>query len=107
MPLYRWNTYIDGRPASCGSKEYNAWHNMIRRCTNPNNPKYEIYGGRGIKVCDRWIDNFDAFFEDMGRAPSKEHTLDRINGNGNYEPGNVRWTDSLTQGRNRPHRLAR
>lgn len=80
--------------------EYVAWSHMKKRCYNPRSNDYEIYGGRGIKVCDRWLESFANFFEDMGERPSPNHSLDRINGNGNYEPSNCRWADQSTQGFN-------
>ncbi|MBW7887440.1 MAG: hypothetical protein H3C35_03640 [Bacteroidetes bacterium] len=72
-------------------KEYYAWQGMKQRCLNPNDAKYYLYGKRGITVCDRWIDSFKCFLDDVGPAPSRAHSIDRINGNGNYEKNNVRW----------------
>lgn len=74
---------------------------MIQRCTNPNVPHYRVYGGRGIDVCDEWYYDFLAFYNDMGDPPTPEHSLDRIDSNGNYEPSNCRWADKQTQINNR------
>ena len=86
--------------ANKGVPEYHSWKHMRQRCYNPRNKKYAIYGGRGIKICARWND-FENFFEDMGRKPSPEYSLDRINNNGNYEPKNCRWATPKQQVRNR------
>lgn len=81
--------------------EFHVWNTMKQRCSNPKNPKYHLYGGRGIKVCDRWLDSFENFIWDMGRRPSDEYSLDRYpNMNGNYEPGNTRWATKLEQANN-------
>ena len=80
--------------------EYNAWLNMKSRCYNPLNDRFERYGGRGITVCDRWRDDYEAFFADMGRKPSPQHSIDRIDNNGNYELSNCRWALSKVQARN-------
>jgi len=74
---------------------------MMQRCHNPNNPGYYKYGGRGIKVCDRWRESFVHFLEDVGRKPSPELTLERIDNNKNYEPGNVCWATYTKQAENR------
>lgn len=87
-----------------GTKEYRAWRAMKNRCSNPNVASYKSYGALGIKVCDEWINSFEAFFDHIGFAPSLDFSLDRINVNGNYEPGNVRWADLLTQARNKRNR---
>lgn len=71
---------------------YQSWACMIQRCTNPNLRCYHRYGGRGIKVCERWRDSFKAFLSDMGKRPSKAHEIDRKDNDGNYEPGNCQWT---------------
>jgi hypothetical protein len=77
------------------------WHAMKRRCDNPKDVAYERYGGRGITVCQRWRDSFEAFFADMGYRPTDQHSIDRIDGNGNYEPDNCRWATAEVQHRNR------
>lgn len=82
------------------TREYRAWINMQSRCTNPKTPGYDGYGGRGISVCPRWMGNFENFLADVGPRPTSEHSLDRIDVNGNYEPGNVRWALPTTQCRN-------
>lgn len=69
---------------------YRVWGNMVQRCTNPNLDRYKDYGGRGITVCDRWLNSFEAFYADVGDRPD-DMFLDRIDNDGNYEPGNVRW----------------
>lgn len=79
---------------------YNAWQSMRARCNNPNIKRYEDYGGRGIKVCKRW-DEFSKFLEDMGDRPSANHSIDRIDNNGNYTPKNCRWSLPKAQSRNR------
>lgn len=81
--------------------EYNAWVHMIQRCTNPNNKQWLNYGGRGIRVCDLWRLSYRAFYEHVGSRPSPLHSLDRIDNDGNYEPGNVRWATAQEQGLNR------
>lgn len=73
------------------SKEYLAWTSMKQRCLNPNDKAYANYGGRGITVCDEWKDNFQAFYSYIGKAPGSDYSIDRIEVDGNYEPGNVRW----------------
>lgn len=80
--------------------EYRAWIKLRNRCNNPKNPQYEDYGGRGIYVCARWA-SFTCFIADMGPKPSPAHSIDRVNNNGPYIPGNCRWADKTTQVRNR------
>jgi hypothetical protein len=81
--------------------EYRAWANMKTRCLNPRIWNYDRYGGRGITVCNRWSDSYEAFLADVGRRPSPTHSLDRIDVNGDYEPGNVRWATPTEQAQNR------
>ena len=75
-----------------GTVEYMAWQNMKARCSNENHPSWDDYGGRGIGVCMEWQESFEAFLRHIGSKPSPELTLNRIDNDGNYEPGNVEWT---------------
>lgn len=77
------------------------YYGMIARCNDKNHISYKYYGGKGIKVCDRWLESFENFYEDMGYPPNKNYSLDRIDTNGNYEPSNVKWVDNTTQAINR------
>ncbi|MEJ8025467.1 hypothetical protein WKH82_08340 [Acinetobacter baumannii] len=79
---------------------YITWKSMKARCNNPNAKGYENYGGRGIKICDRWQESYENFLEDMGTRPPNT-TLDRINNDGNYEPSNCRWATKKDQSNNR------
>lgn len=110
---------IGGRTISCGclmrernsarmrthgltqTRVYQAWLHMKQRCYYTGNRNYQNWGGRGIAVCDRWRDNFEAFLADVGERPSLQHSLDRIDPNGNYEPGNVCWRTHIEQRHNR------
>lgn len=82
--------------------EWYAWRNMKARCYNKNLPNYHRYGGRGIKVCDEWLGSggFENFISSMGLKPNPNLSLDRVDNNGDYEPGNCRWTDVKTQSNN-------
>lgn len=83
------------------SKEHRCWATIKRRCYNLRCSKYKYYGGRGITVCDRWLRSYENFLEDMGRAPSPDHSIDRINNDGNYEPLNCQWATMQEQNNNR------
>jgi hypothetical protein len=88
-------------PSGDTSPEYEAWSNMKQRCYNPNYKNFKHWGGRGIIVCDRWLNSFENFLEDMGVRPSDEHSLDRKNNDLNYDKSNCRWTTEYFQKRNR------
>jgi hypothetical protein len=100
--------YIDNREEKiskvrelrCKKPLYDTWQGMKKRCNNPNNDNYKYYGGRGIKVCERWLNSYENFALDMGERP-KGHTLDRINNDGNYEPSNCKWSSLSEQNSNR------
>lgn len=83
---------------------YQAWLNMKSRCGNPKRVNFSKYGGRGIVVCQRWLASFQNFLDDMGEPP-KGMELDRINNDGNYEPGNCKWSTETMQARNRSTNL--
>lgn len=85
--------------------EYYIWTTMKHRCLAPTDKQYARYGGRGIIVCDRWRDSFEAFFEDMGKRPSPAHSIEREDVNGNYEPGNCVWATAKEQARNRTNSM--
>lgn len=101
----------NGEARSCGcikrkhgqsnTPTYRSWMRMRERCCRPGDKRYKDYGGRGIIVCDRWRNSFENFFADMGERPSSKHSIDRIDVNGNYEPGNCRWSTTVEQRHNR------
>lgn len=117
----RWDQVLSGIAKSCGcyqkervsevasthklskTKVYIAWVSMKQRCTNPLDQSYPEYGGRGISVCEKWLNSFENFLEDMGK-PKRGQSLDRIDFNGNYEPSNCRWTDGSVQVHNQRKR---
>lgn len=87
-----------------GTKIYYVWCQMKQRCFNPKHKYYENWGGRGITVCDEWKNDFQAFYDYVSQLPhfrEEDYSLDRINNDGNYEPGNVRWATHYEQVHNR------
>lgn len=93
---YTSKTRKGGRP-----KEYSVWVAMVQRCHNPDNKGYPSYGGRGIRVCQRWRDSFEAFYEDMGASPGSGYSLDRLDNDDHYSPDNVEWATRSQQARNK------
>lgn len=84
-----------------GTVEHMTWASMKQRCSNPTAVGYENYGGRGIRVCDRWENSFENFYTDMGPRPSELHSIERENNDGNYEPNNCFWKTDKEQSNNR------
>jgi len=106
----RTDSLLRGETKSCGclvrthgkskTSTYMTWYCMVGRCTKPEDVGFRWYGGRGIRVCERWL-KFENFLEDMGEKPSKDHTLDRMDVDGNYELDNCRWATKAEQSSNR------
>lgn len=111
------NTVREGHTKTCGkctkwastkihglsdTVEHNTWMGMHRRCYKTNRKDYPDYGGRGVIVCDRWLNSFENFLADMGMRPSPKHSIDRFpNKDGNYEPNNCRWATPFEQANNK------
>ena len=85
---------------ACGTVEYRTWVSIKRRCHNPNTNDYKNYGGRGITVCQEWLESFEVFFREMGFRPSDKHSIDRINNEGGYSPDNCKWSTRAEQNMN-------
>jgi hypothetical protein len=86
--------------------EYISWTAMKRRCSDPSHENYQRYGGRGVVVCDSWLKSYRNFLTDMGRKPTPDHTIDRIDSDGNYEPKNCRWATRTEQEQNKKKKPA-
>ena len=82
------------------SRMYQTWLSMKARCLNPSHQSYARYGGRGVTVCEKWVNSFESFYRDVGDPPSLKHTLDRIDNDRGYEPSNVRWATRKEQSNN-------
>lgn len=97
----RWTTHGHAAHGVRRSREYETWARIVSKCENPKATGYAIYGGRGITMCRRWRESFAAFFEDMGPRPGPGYSIERLDVNGNYEPGNCVWATMTQQARNR------
>ena len=95
------------RKARSVRSEYKAWQHMKERCLNKNNPRFKDYGGRGISIHKIWITSFKTFYEHIGHKPASDYSLDRIDNDGNYEPGNVRWATKEQQRKNKRSKSTR
>jgi hypothetical protein len=94
-----------GMSGKSRSREFNCWTGMRSRCSDKKNAKYPNYGGRGIKVCERWANSFSNFYEDVGPSPSARHSIDRIDVNGDYCPENCRWATPAQQADNKTNTI--
>jgi hypothetical protein len=83
--------------------EYDAWRSLVARCCDPDHPAFSRYGGRGIRVCERWRRDFMAFLSDMRPRPSSAYSLDRLDNDGDYTPENCRWATTYQQVHNKEH----
>jgi hypothetical protein len=81
--------------------EYSVWHGMKNRCSDPTSQRWHRYGGRGIRVCDRWLNSFENFYADMGPRPGPDYQIDRIDNDGDYEKSNCRWVTRLVNSNNK------
>ena len=98
---YREECFKTHGEGSIKTIEYRTWASIKSRCLNPNTNRYYLYGGRGIKVCDRWLNSYENFLEDMGRRPPGRYSIDRIDSNGDYSKDNCQWVNYHVQNKNR------
>lgn len=92
---------VRGTHRRAKTREYRTWSEIIQRCHNPKSTAYPYYGAKGVTVCDRWRESFESFLEDMGEKPSPDHSIDRVETTGNYDPENCRWATRKEQDQNK------